>query len=705
MNYRHLFPVLRLLLPFLAGIAAAIGFPGSGTIPVAVLATLALMTAASAFFIQKRSKFGNEWIFGILINITLCAYGYDLLRRHTSILQADHFSKISHPEVLIARLDEPLQSKEHSYKTILKVLACKSGNSVLPCQGKILAYFAKDSSVALPEPGSVVMMASVPQEIAPPLNPGAFNYKRYMASSNVYHQVYIPSAEWRTLQTAHRFNIRFAAQKVRDYFVKTLSNSGLKGREFAVATALILGQNDMLDSETLQEYSGSGVTHILSVSGLHVGVIYLVINFLLGFLNKKKWQQYLKTSIILLSIGAYALLTGLSPAVNRAALMFSFITIGNMTNRYVHIINSLSVSAFILLLVNPWVLTNIGFQLSYIAIIGIVSLNKPIESLWSPKNRILDYLWQMISVSFAAQIATVPLTLFYFHQFPQYFIPANLVAIPLSSVVIYSGLLVLATSFLPIVSHFFGIITNFLLFCMNSAIAFIEHLPHAVLSITNVYFKEMLLLYFLITAIFLLFKLKKKYYLFASASVLILLSISFSVTLIQRQKQNKLVAFQMNKLDAIGLIDGRHEVLLADRVVLADPKAENYQLKPARNYYGIRHLHVATFENPAYVPDKLQSHFTELGKFYLYGNRRIAVIDSVPPYTGGSIIPVKIDFLFLHKTQRIKISDLLRYYSPQLVIIGNSVSVYRTEKWLSECRLLRISAHSLRTGGSYTADL
>jgi competence protein ComEC len=207
------------------------------------------------------------------------------------------------------------------------------------------------------------MFGAVLQEIAPPQNPGSFDYKRYMAADNVYHQGYINYYSWKTIKKPTGINIYLIADRIRNYFVNVLKNNNLSGKELAVAAALMLGQRDALDYETMQDYSGSGVIHILSVSGLHVGVIYLVINFLLGFFSKKKWQVYLKSAIIIITIWAYALLTGLSPSVSRAALMFTFITLGNMSSRYVHIINSLSISAFVLLLLDPWVITKIGFQL------------------------------------------------------------------------------------------------------------------------------------------------------------------------------------------------------------------------------------------------------------------------------------------------------------------------------------------------------
>ena len=242
------------------------------------------------------------------------------------------------------------------------------------------------------------------------------------------------------------------ALKLRKSFINIFENQGISGRNFAVVTALVLGMDDYLDNDTRKEFSSAGAIHILCVSGLHVGVIYMVLNALLFFLKRNKYARALRSLILLIGIWFYAMLTGLAPAVLRAATMFSFVIIGTGIKRKAGVFNSLTVSAFILLLFNPFLIYNVGFQLSYAAVIAIVAIQPTIYQIWQPKNKIADNIWGITTVSVAAQLGTAPLGLFYFHQFPNYFIITNLIAIPLATLILYAGFLSVILSPLTIVA-------------------------------------------------------------------------------------------------------------------------------------------------------------------------------------------------------------------------------------------------------------
>lgn len=707
MQYRHLFPMVRLLLPFMAGIILSVAVSAVVPVPAILVAAILLLAIISGFLPFVTRKYGLKWLFGFFISLFLFVFGFNLVILHKEILRPSHFSFIQQPGSLIVSVDNPWQEKEHSFKTILSVKGIKNGKKIMVAEGHLLAYFEKDSMTKLPEAGSIIAVSANPQEISPPQNPGAFNYKKYMAASNVYHQVYVKNNSWLVLEGPQGFDLYLSAQMITKYLVTILHENGLEGKEFAVASALMLGQNDMLDAETLREYSGSGVMHILSVSGLHVGVIFLIINFLLGFMNKSRWQIWLKTIIILLTIWSYALLTGLSAPVMRASVMFTFVTVGNASNRYVHIINSLAVSAFLLLLINPLVISNVGFQLSYLGIIGIVFINKPIADLWKPSNRIVSYIWELIAVSIAAQIATGPLAILYFHQFPLYFLPANLVAIPLSGFVIYSGLLVMVTSFVPVVSQFFGIITSFLLKAMNSSVGFFEQLPFSVMGISSVFTNEMLLIYLMITSILLLVYYKRKIFLHISLLFILMLTISISFTGIGRGKQLKMIVYSANKQSAIGFVNGNEQVLVADSLLLNDRKTVNFQLGGAKSLFGISTTHNTALDTILKKNQVLATRFDNLagfGDYFLFANRRIGLIYKLPQLK-DSMERLNLDYLIVRENPKIKMTDVNQFYKSQLVVFDGSNSFYKTEKWLADCRNIGIKAYSLKKSGAFLADL
>jgi competence protein ComEC len=691
----------------MAGIIVCLSLSATSEIPYYIWAGLLLLTIAVGFVRFDKPRSRNHWLFGILASVFLFTTGYNSVLLHTEILRPTHFSNTACKGTYLAMVSEPLQEKDHSYKTILQIKGIRKGNSILKAEGRVLTYFAKDSIIKPPTEGSTIVFSGTMQEISPPQNPGAFDYKKYMATSNVYHQVYLNRLSWKMLEKPQGFSLYRTAHAVSRNFVKTLNDNGLKGQEFAVAAALLLGQNDMLDNETRQAYSGSGVTHILSVSGLHVGVIFIIINFLLGFMKKKGRQLFLKTFLILATIWAYALLTGMSPPVLRSAAMFTFISIGNASRRYVHIINSLAVSAMLLLLIDPLMISNIGFQLSYLAIVGIVFFNKPIADLWNPGNKIADEIWGLIAVSLAAQLATAPLTMLYFHQFPAYFIPANLIAIPLSFLAIYSGVAVLATSAIPLISSFLGLITNYLLFFLNYSVGFIERLPYSVLSITNIFNQEMILLYLILISLLLLFYYKRKGIVFITLGLGLLLSASFSLTEIKRHEQRKIIFYSSGKQSAIGFLNGKEETLFADTALMSDKTACKFQLDGAKAVYGVTTATVfATAPSDEYQ-SKIKENAGSLrcsGNHLLFQGKRIVIIDSLPkPYKNVSRLYT--DFLVIRHSPKFHIDDLRKLYQTGMIIIDGSNSYYRTEKWLSECKKAGIKAYSLKNSGAYVADL
>jgi competence protein ComEC len=708
MLYRHLFPVVRLLLPFMAGIIAAV-CQGTGadlpspffwSIPAVILILITVLKGRSG-------KLLNSWPYGLLLSIFLILSGYTLVFQHREIVRGNHFSHLPDTSLRIARVDEPFQEKEHCYKTILNVTAVLANGQLMPAEGHLLAYFPKEGMGNIPGEGSLLLFKAPAVEIPGPVNPGAFDYRRYMASANVYHQTYIKKGLWELLEPQQGFDIRILAHRLSNRFVSILEHNGLKGKEFAVASALILGQSDRLDSETLQAYSGTGAMHILSVSGLHVGVIFICISFLLGFIKRKGALFYLKTGIILLTIWAYALLTGLSPPVLRAAAMFTFITIGNASNRYVHIINSLAVSAFVLLMINPLMISNVGFQLSYIAIVGIVFLNEPIAGLWQPRNRVLDYIWSMIAVSLAAQLATGPLAMMVFHQFPVYFIPANLAAIPLSFLAIYAGLSVLLTSFIPWLSNLLGFLTNTILLVMNSIISFIEKLPGAVWHINSIFLPEMLLIYALILMLGIFILLKQKLALHISLATLLILSILLSTRETERLSQHKIIFYNSGKQTALGLANGKMQIVLADSAVFADSRSWKFRFGGTQQVFGLtdtRSIGIDTLGASNVNASGCRVFPAPGGMAVSFRNKRILVTDRMPVIIGHPE-KIRIDYLLITKNPAFRMENLLRIYDPQKIIFDASNSSFRIKRWIKECKSAGIKSYSIAASGALVEDI
>ena len=248
--------------------------------------------------------------------------------------------------------------------------------------------------------GDRILFVGKVNEVKTQGNPNEFDYKRFLINRGITGQTFIQSNRFKVIDTQNGNKLFETAYKFRTKLASVYKNNRIGGREFAVLKALTLGDKSEIDTETKQSYSYSGATHILSVSGLHVGIIYVLFNFFLRFLGRLKTKKFnygvwLKVIILLIILWGFALLTGLSPSVKRASLMFSFVVIGHAGKRYVNIYNSIAASAFVLLIVNPYDITDIGFQLSYIAVISIVYFQPIIRRLFVIKNKLLYYFWSL----------------------------------------------------------------------------------------------------------------------------------------------------------------------------------------------------------------------------------------------------------------------------------------------------------------------
>ena len=334
-------------------------------------------------------------------------------------------------------------------------------------------------------------------------------------------------------------------------------------------------------------------------------------------------------------------------------------------------------------------------------------VTKPIADLLSPKYKILEQVWGLIAVSLAAQIATAPLTMLYFHQFPAYFIPANLIAIPLSFLAIYSGVAVLVTSTIPLISNFLGLLTNYLLFALNYSVGFIEGLPYSVFKITNIFLPEMILLYLILISILLMFFLKRKALLYITLVLILVLSVSFSFTEINRQKQQKIVFYSTNKQSAIGFIMGVKQILLADSVLLKDETAIKFQLDGAKSLYGLTISQTFALDTITGYYQKLpkeSSPLCSLGNYFLFNDKRIAVIEGLPKLS-GECSKLRVDFLVVRKSPQLRIKDIQQLYQPGLIVIDGSNSFYKTEKWLTEFKKAGLKAYSVKKSGALVVGL
>lgn len=675
MNPLKRYPFVRLLIPYLAGIILVLFFPNLPNISWFFLAVLFIALLLFAFSKSTLQRFHYEWVFGVLLYLLLFMFGWQRCYQRQHFIDTDHFSNKDSSNAWIAFVEEEPAEKARSWKTTLTMSYVRTDGKWTTASGSLIAYFAKDSMQSLPKTGECLIFFTRPDSIPPTLNPYAFDYSNYLHKKGIAHRVYLYPDSWQLVDTKAPFDVSRLALQVRSKILHILEKSPLTENEFGVAAAILLGYDDKLDSDLRQTYSDSGAAHILCVSGMHVGVVFLIINTLLAFLNRKKHGNIIKACLLFLFIWSYAFITGLSAAVLRATIMISFVVFANAFKRPKEIWNTIAASAFFLLIANPNLLSDIGFQLSYAAVIAIIALQPKISQLIQVPTWLGRNIWDLIAVSIAAQIGTAPLSIFYFHQFPSWFILTNLIVMPFSTLIIYSGVAMLLLSFIPFMKTLLGGLLFYEIRILNLSMVWISNLPGAVIENINLLSFEAAIAYIIIIAfvVFCIQKSAKSLYvtLFAILAFLCCLSIKHY----QHSNQTEMVAFEAGKSPAIGFVNGEKMVLITDSALMHNPDQQSFIINGYQVRKGIRDI--------TFVPEKQSYSDSSLGlfihhQFTWFQNTRLTIIDQ----RESSETPTfKSDYLLIREGRYGQPEDYLLSYDCKNIIVDGSNTRWMLQQW------------------------
>jgi ComEC/Rec2-related protein len=415
-----------------------------------------------------------------LVIVFCCGYAH--LSLQTQSRRAEHLLNV-HDEITAYQgvVRSYPESKSKSWKIELEVSAIKT-NEWRSAVGRVQLYISKKENAIDWNYGDHLIIQGAPRLIKPPANPGEFDFKRFLTFKNIHHQQFLKKEDFRVLAAATRKGFIYYSHQARSWASDQIRKFIPGEEEQAITMALILGVTDGIDTDLQNAYSASGAMHVLAVSGLHVGIIYAIILFLLRPLRSKAWSRWFIAIISLVCLWAFAFVTGLSPSVLRAVAMFSFVAVARPFGARTNIYNTLAASAFVLLLYNPFLIMSVGFQLSYLAVLGIVYLQKPIYRMWDIENRVGDWTWQITCISLAAQLTTFSLGLLYFHQFPVYFLVSNLFVIPLSTLILVIGIVLLLLSPITSIANLIGVVMEFLIKILNWIVFKVEELPFSLIN-------------------------------------------------------------------------------------------------------------------------------------------------------------------------------------------------------------------------------
>ncbi|MFR9165898.1 MAG: ComEC/Rec2 family competence protein [Dysgonomonas sp.] len=644
------YPFFRLLLPLVAGILLVYYI----SVPYWLLYLL-LISGVIAFsipyFLSPRSKYRFRWFFGLGVYILLFSIGSiftDFRKTQSSYDFADE--QLSYKGTIV---NIP-QQKEKS-------IACEVELDNLG--KKVVCYFQKGVRSKKLRIGDEIMFFGKIHKFKYFGDPDEFDYPRYMYNKGFSGSIYLFSDDWEA-SGKKTSSLSIVALQIRQKILDFYKSLNIDETQYSILSALTLGYQTDLSDDLKQSFRATGTAHVLAVSGMHVGIIYGVLLSFFGLFYKKVRNVRYVQLIVIVFLWLYAFLTGLSPSVVRASLMLSVFCISNILHRRGLTYNNICIAAFFMLLYNPFNLFDLGFQLSFIAVLSICFCQPVFSNLVNIDNKYLRQIWQLFTLSIAAQLGTFPVCLYYFGTFPTYFFITNLLVVPLVSLIVYLAIALSVFHLLSLpfpaviantVDSVFLSILKFVITVMVDIIHFFENLPYAVISNIKISMASVVLLFVVIFSFSLFFFYKKRKMLLVGLTSVSLLLASYAVNNILFT-ENKLTLYQQDNYTAVKWNVGH----------------ESYKLDSIDN-----------------------SRFIKLN-----GINFLSVTEDYRNYRNPNT-PLNIDYLHIVKNDTISLYSLTRIFYIQNVVLDYSLSGRSVKRITKECEKLNIPCYDMSEKGIF----
>lgn len=679
------YTMVRLSAFFMAGILLAIYHPNLVSfawVTPALLATGIVFVVGYAAFRKARAM---SSLFGTVGCLFMTLAGCAVLLIRTDSRDPGHFMYLAEGiQAYSAEVIKAPEEKTKSWKLELAVQRVHTSTGWQPVSGKSLLYVSKKGQTQPLAFGDQLLIAGSPQRLSPPLNPGEFDFQRFLSFRNIYHQQFARPEDVVLVRPIDQKGFLYYALRARQWASDRLHAHIQQPQAFAIANALVLGVTDGLDNELENAYAASGAMHVLAVSGLHVGIIYGLLLVLLKPLARFHWSRWVVACVSLVCLWAYAFVTGLSPSVLRAVTMFSFIALARPLGWSTNIYNTLAASAFLLLLYNPYLIMSVGFQLSYLAVLGIVYLQRPLYHLWEAPNSLLDKTWQITCVSLAAQIATFSLGLLYFHQFPTYFLVSNLFVIPGSFAVLMGGIVLLAVSWLPPLASAVGFLLEGMIQGLNAGVFWTERLPFSLINHVHMTTAQCWLIMGMLAGILGLFHFKTLRGLMLAACC----ALGFGVLQWQHFHRHvdiaQWVVYRVPGHSVMEFIDRGRSVFYADSALASDAERIRFHIRPNRVQSGVATIH----------PESLPA-----ADFWIHVWKGQTILFlAKTPHTLPAISP---DYVVIGRGALPCWSDAVSRYPAATFVLDSSHSPYREKKMMANATTLPARVHSVLQHGAF----
>ena len=694
-------PLIRIVCIYIIGIGIAELIQMSGINLFYLLAALAIPVPLIILVILKKRTL--NFIYGgtILYFLFLIAaiINYQLSSQYDKLPSG----KMYYSGIVV---NSPL-SKNKSTQIDCEIKSMKTNEGNIRLNEKVRLYLEPDTTRHLPSIGDSLIFYGQLSKIRNPGNPGEFDYSGYMKHLGIHYSGYIKKADYSFGGNSGLYKIRRFSSYLQNRLIAYFEHYNIRNDELAVLSALTAGNRTYLDQDLRESYAAVGAMHILAVSGLHVGILYLLLTLIFGKRNQKNYYRLFRTLVILAVIWMYAFITGLSSSVLRASIMFSLFLIGKNLRRQVDSYNILAASALLILIINPHELFKVGFQFSYLAVAGIIFFQPRLEKLVIIRNGVLDRIWQLFTVSIAAQLITFPLSLYYFHQFPVYFWLTNLVIIPLVWLIMASAVVFSILIPLSILLPYIATILNILLKILNLSINKIGELPYS--TITGIRFDTLQLIAFygfLLIVIILILQKRYRYFIYPLCSLFIILLLDEIITLKNSSDRKEFIAYNIRGNDLVlSLIDGTNHSVITKGI----DSFKDDNILYLRNFWVSRkinrNIHWTPIENK--VPGKILSgpnleiQFVHQGFFINFYDDQYSYSELVKVQNYQNFKAQKEKILIIDRDSGYPDESVNSHIIPDVIIECGSIPRFRENIWKNFANKYGIDFYSLSDYGAY----
>ncbi|NLD24143.1 MAG: ComEC family competence protein [Bacteroidales bacterium] len=648
-------PFFRLLLPVLIGIILWHKLPLLN-LSMLIPSIIGLVLMLLSFFIIKKEQYNLRWVFGVGLSIFLISlthFQYHKQEVNSTLEYTDNHIDNYYIGTII---DIP-ELKPRSVACNVKLAA--------PTNTKAILYFEQTYEAFQLQPGDMIVFYSKLEPFKNFGNPDDFDYPNFMKTRGFSCTGYVAANDWQNTNNQSN-TITCVSQRIRAKALIFYKSFGLTEDAYAFISALTLGYKSDLTENIQEAFRVSGTAHVLALSGLHVGIIYIVISMIFSFLGNRGKPYFLRQCLIILVLWGYVFISGMSASVIRAAIMLTINCIGNICNRKGFTLNTLFAAAFLILIYSPFTLFDISFQMSFGAVFSILFFQPMLQKLYTPTNKINKYLWSLSTVSLSAQLGVFPLVLYYFGTFPTYFFITNILVVPLVAIIIYtvSPLIILN---LPIFinSVIFEYIRTAFQWTVKALIEitlqivyFAEALPSSQISDLNISaFQTILLVGFIFLFTNWLFTKRPRSLIFSLTFVWVFLLVkTYNYT---QQKQPELVVFN------------------------------------------------SRYESEILLFHKNKRHFIEIPENGLLPHREKSIyrLSDCSVLNNSSDESIMLDILILSGNKDFNLEKILAIFNPSIIVLDSKLPSYFSKKLTNQCKLLGIVVHDVTKDGAFSVEI